>query len=89
VKPLGDRIIVRPVPRETETDFGLLLPEGKDPPVEGIVTAVGPGRWLDDGTREQVDVRVGDRVVYVKHAGYEHAPEALVITQRDVLAVVE
>ncbi len=87
MKPLGDRIIVRPTERERETASGLVLVESKERSDTGEVLAVGPGRWLDDGTREPVDVRVGDRVLYTRLAGYEHDGE-VVITQRDVLAVL-
>jgi len=93
LRPLGDRVVVRPTPREEMTKSGIVLPDtAKEKPQEGLILAVGPGRILDDGKREQVDVRKGDKVLYAKYAGTEFkidGEELLIISQKDILAVVE
>jgi chaperonin GroES len=79
--------------REEMTKSGIVLPDtAKEKPQEGSVIAVGPGRTLDDGTREQIDVREGQRVLYAKYAGTEfkiEGEELLIISQKDILAIVE
>ena len=91
--PLGDRVVVQPTAREEMTKSGIVLPDtAKEKPQEGTVIAVGPGRTLDDGSREQVDVAVGQRVLYAKYAGTEFkidGEELLIISQKDILAIVE
>ncbi len=93
LRPLGDRIVVQPTPREEMTKSGIVLPDtAKEKPQEGKVIAVGPGRTLDDGSRESIDVEVGQRVLYAKYAGTEfkiEGEELLIISQKDILAVVE
>ena len=93
LQPLGDRVVVRPTPREEMTKSGIVLPDtAKEKPQEGTVIAVGPGRILDDGKREQVDVTVGQRVLYAKYAGTEFKiddEDLLIISQKDILAIVE
>src|SRR5213592_4404822 len=72
LRPLGDRVVIEPIPREEMTKSGIVLPDTvKEKPQEGKVLAVGPGRILDDGKRESVDVKVGDKVLYAKYAGTE------------------
>ena len=92
LRPLGDRVVIRPVPREEMTKTGIVLPDtAKEKPQEGEVIAVGPGR-LDDGEREPMDVKQGDRVLYAKYAGTEFKvedEELLIVSQKDILAVVE
>lgn len=92
VRPLGDRILVKPVEKEERTKSGIVLPDtAKEKPQEGIVEAVGPGRVLDNGTKVPVEVKVGDRVLYAKYAGNEFKlddVEYLIVSERDVLAVV-
>ena len=91
--PLGDRVVVKPTPREEMTKSGLVLPDtAKEKPQEGSVIAVGPGRILDDGKREQMDVKVGQKVLYGKYAGTEFKledDELLIVSQKDILAVVD
>ena len=91
--PLGDRVVVKPTPREEMTKSGLVLPDtAKEKPQEGSVIAVGPGRILDDGKREAMDVKVGQKVLYGKYAGTEFKlddDELLIVSQKDILAVVE
>ena len=92
LRPLGDRVVIEPTPREDMTKSGIVLPDtAKEKPQEGTVLAVGPGRILDDGKREQIDVKKGDKVLYAKYAGNEFKlddVEYLIISEKDVLAVV-
>ncbi len=75
------------------TKSGIVLPDtAKEKPQEGIILAAGPGRILDDGKREQMDVKAGDRVLYSKYAGTEFkvdSEELLIVKQSDILAIVE
>jgi chaperonin GroES len=93
LRPLGDRVVIQPTPREDMTKSGIVLPDtAKEKPQEGKVLAVGPGRFLDDGKREQIDVKKGDKVLYAKYAGTEfkiEGDELLIVSQKDILAVVE
>jgi chaperonin GroES len=92
LRPLGDRVVIEPTPREEMTKSGIVLPDtAKEKPQEGKVLAVGPGRLLDDGKRETVDVKVGDKVLYAKYAGTEFKVddnELLIVSQKDILAIV-
>jgi chaperonin GroES len=93
LKPLGDRVVIKPTPREEMTKSGIVLPDtAKEKPQEGEIIAVGPGRTLDDGKREAMDVQVGQKVLYAKYAGTEfkvEGDELLIVSQKDILAVVE
>ena len=93
LKPLGDRLVVRPTAREEMTKSGIVLPDtAKERPQEGTVLSVGPGRTLDDGTREAMDISVGQKVLFQKYAGTEfklEEDELLILSQKDVLAVIE
>ncbi len=93
LKPLEDRIVVEPLEAEQVTASGLVIPDtAKEKPQEGKVLAVGPGRFDDKGTRVPVDVQVGDVVLYSKYGGTEvkySGQEYLVLSARDVLAVIE
>ena len=90
LKPLEDRIVVRPVEGEETTVSGIVIPDtAKEKPQEGEVLAVGPGRF-EKGTRVPLDVSVGDRVIYSKYGGTEVAVDGedlLILSARDVLAV--
>jgi len=92
IKPLEDRIVVRPLEAEQTTASGLVIPDtAKEKPQEGEVVAVGPGRFDDNGNRVPVDVTVGDVVLYSKYGGTEvkaGGDELLVLSARDVLAIV-
>lgn len=92
LKPLGDRLVVEPKEREETTASGIILPEtAKEKPQEGQVVAVGPGRRDDDGKRVEMDVAVGDKVLYAKYAGTEIKVEdkkLLILKESDVLAIV-
>ncbi|CNF16094.1 chaperonin GroES [Actinomadura pelletieri DSM 43383] len=93
LKPLEDRIVVQPLEAETTTASGLVIPDtAKEKPQEGTVIAVGPGRVDDKGERVPVDVKVGEVVLYSKYGGTEvkyNNEEYLVLSARDVLAVIE
>jgi chaperonin GroES len=93
LRPLGDRLVVRPTAREEMTKSGIVLPDtAKERPQEGTVLSVGPGRTLDDGTREAMDISVGQKVLFQKYAGTEFKldeDELLILSQKDVLAVIE
>jgi chaperonin GroES len=93
LQPLGDRVVVKPTPREEMTKSGIVLPDtAKEKPQEGSVVAVGPGAILDDGKRGAMDVKVGQKVLYGKYAGTEFKlddEELLIVSQKDILAIVE
>jgi chaperonin GroES len=92
IKPLEDRIVVQPLDAEQTTASGLVIPDtAKEKPQEGTVLATGPGRF-EDGNRIPLDVKVGDVVLYSKYGGTEvkyNGEEFLVLSARDVLAVIE
>jgi len=92
LRPLGDRVVVKPSPREEVRKSGIVIPDtAKEKPQEGVILAVGPGRFLDDGTREKMDVEEGQRVLYAKYAGTEFKvdeEELLIVSQKDILAIV-
>jgi chaperonin GroES len=93
VTPLADGVLVRPTVRDEKTRGGIILPDtAKEKPQEGTIVAVGPGRVLDDGKREQIDVKKGDKVLYAKYAGTEfkvEGEELLIVSQKDILAIVK
>jgi chaperonin GroES len=93
IKPLEDRILVQQGEGETTTASGIVIPDtAKEKPQEGTVLAVGPGRIDDKGNRVPIDVQVGDTVLYSKYGGTEvkyAGEEYLVLSARDVLAVIE
>jgi chaperonin GroES len=92
LKPLGDRVVVKPVDKEEKTKSGILLPDtAKEKPQEGIVQAVGTGRILDNGTKVPMELKVGDKILYAKYAGNEFKldeVEYLIVSEKDVLAIV-
>lgn len=93
LKPLGDRVVIKPSAREEVTKSGILLPDtAKEKPQEGTIVAAGPGKIGDDGKREPMDVKAGDVVLYSKYAGTEFkvdGEDLLVISSKDLLAIVE
>jgi chaperonin GroES len=93
LSPLGDRVVIKPTPREEMTKSGIVLPDtAKEKPQEGVILAVGPGRILDDGKREQIDVKKGQKVLYAKYAGTEFkvdGDDLLIVSQKDILAIVQ
>jgi chaperonin GroES len=92
LRPLGDRVVLKPVDREEMTKSGIVIPDTvKEKPQEGIVEAVGTGRVLDNGTRVPMEIEVGDKVLYAKYSGSEFKLdeiEYLILPERDVLAIV-
>jgi chaperonin GroES len=94
IKPLEDRIVVKPLDAEQTTASGLVIPDtAKEKPQEGEVLAVGAGRWDDDGEKRiPLDVSVGDKVLYSKYGGTEvklDNEEYLILSARDVLAIID
>ena len=93
LRPLGDRVVITPTPREEMTKSGIVLPDTvKEKPQEGTVLAVGPGAFDNDGKRMAIDVKKGDKVLYAKYAGTEFKideNELLIVSQKDILAIVE
>lgn len=92
LKPLADRLVVRPLEREEKTVSGIVLPDSaKEKPQEGEIIAAGPGRY-EDGKRVALDVKVGDKVIYSKYAGTEvkvDNEELLILRESDILAIIE
>jgi chaperonin GroES len=93
LKPLGDRLIVKPVEEEETTASGLVLPEtAKEKPQKGTVVAVGDGAIAEDGSRRPLDVSEGDEVLYSKYGGTDitvEGDELLVLRESDILAKVQ
>jgi chaperonin GroES len=93
LKPLGDRLVAKPVEQEEQTSMGIYLPEtAKEKPQQAEVIAVGPGARDEDGDRIDMDVKVGDIVLYAKYSGTNvklNGSEYLILKESDVLAIVE
>jgi len=93
LKPLGDRIVVKPLEAQEKTKSGIIVPDSaKEKPQEGKVVAVGTGRLLDDGAVKALEIKNGDRVLYGKYSGTEVSVEEtdyLILREEDVLAVVQ
>lgn len=93
VKPLEDRVLVKPLEKENRTESGIYLPESsKERPVQGKVVAVGPGKRLDNGKRGEMSIKVGDTVVYGKYSGSEvevKGMEHLILRESEILGVIE
>jgi chaperonin GroES len=93
LRPLGDRVVIEPIPREDMTKSGIVLPDtAKEKPQEGKVIAVGPGAFDNDGKRITIDVSTGDKVLYAKYAGTEFkldGEDLLIVAAKDILAIVE
>ena len=93
LKPLDDRIVVRPNEPETQTASGLVIPDtAKEKPVQGEVIAVGTGKIMEDGKVRPLDVKVGDKILFGKYSGQTvkvHGEELLVMREEDIMGVVE
>ncbi len=92
LQPLADRVVVKPAGREETTASGIVLPDTKEKPQRGTIIAAGKGRRDDDGARIELDVKVGDVVLFAKYAGTEFKLEEqdfLILSEKDVLAIVE
>ncbi len=92
IKPLGDRVVIKPAEAEERTKGGIILPDtAKEKPVVGEVVAVGPGKVADDGKKIVMEVKVGDKVLYGKYSGTEvtiEGDEYLIMREADIFAVV-
>jgi chaperonin GroES len=92
VKPLSDRVVVKPLDEDEQMRGGLYIPDtAKEKPSQGEIVAVGPGKLSDDGTRLDMDVSVGDKVLYGKYSGTDvtlEGEEYLILRESDILAIV-
>jgi chaperonin GroES len=92
MKPLADRVIIKPAAAEEKTKGGIILPDtAKEKPVIGEVVAVGPGKVTDDGKKVALEVKVGDKVLYGKYSGTEvtvEGEELLIMREADIFAIV-
>jgi chaperonin GroES len=93
LQPIDDKVVIRRKEAESKTPGGVYLPDkAKDVPREGVIVAVGPGRLLENGTRAELQVKVGDRVLFTSFAGNEcdcDGVEFLIMCESDILAVLE
>ena len=92
LRPLGDRVVIRPAAREEATRSGIVLPDtSKEKPQRGEIIAVGPGRVSDEGKQLPMELKVGDTVLFAKYAGTEFKledEELLILKESDILAIV-
>jgi chaperonin GroES len=92
IRPVGDRVVVRPAAKEEVTKSGIVIPDtAKEKPQEGAVVAVGSGKLLDNGDRVALEIKEGDRVLYAKYGGTEFkldGDDYLVLRESDVLAIL-
>jgi len=94
IKPLGDRIVVKPLEAENKSKGGIVLPDtAKEKPQEAKVVAVGKGKVLENGTIQAPEVKVGDKVLYGKYSGNEittkEGEELLILREEDILAIIK
>ena len=91
LKPIGDRVVVKPEPEEIKTKSGIVLPDSaKEKPSEGTVVAVGSGRILDNGQKVPIEVKIGDKIIYSKYGGTEvkiENEEYIILSEKDILAI--
>ena len=92
VKPLADRVVVKPLEEAEQMRGGLYIPDtAKEKPSQGEIVAVGPGKLSEEGTRLELDVKVGDKVLYGKYSGTDvtlAGEEYLILRESDILAIV-
>jgi chaperonin GroES len=92
LKPLGDRVVVKPAEAESKTAGGIILPDTvKEKPVEGTIVAAGPGKVADDGKAIKMEVKVGDKVLYGKYSGTEvtiNGVEYLIMRESDIFGIL-
>ncbi len=90
IEPLGDRVVIKPTPKEDVSKGGIVLPDtAQEKPQEGKIIAVGPGRLTEEGTRIAMEVKKGDKVIYSKYAGTEFKiddEELVIMREGDILA---
>ena len=93
IRPLGDKVVVEPLEGEDKSPGGIILPDtAKQKPQEGMVVAVGPGRYLDDGKRAEMAVKKGDKVIFAKYGGTEvtvGGKDLVILDQDSIFAIVE
>ncbi|MDP2956987.1 MAG: co-chaperone GroES [Longimicrobiales bacterium] len=93
IKPLADRVVVKALEEAEQMKGGLYIPDtAKEKPSQGMVMAVGPGKFSDDGTRVEMEVKAGDKVLYGKYSGTDitlDGEEFLILRESDVLAIVK
>jgi chaperonin GroES len=94
IRPLGDRVVVKPAEREEKTKGGIFLPDtaSKERPMEGTILAAGEGRRDDNGKIIPMSVRAGDKVLFAKYSGTEFKideVEYLILSEKDILGVVQ
>ena len=90
IEPLGDRVVIKPTPKEEVSKGGIVLPDtAKEKPQEGKIIAAGPGRLTEEGNRIAMEVKKGDKVIYSKYAGTEFkldGEELIIMREGDILA---
>ncbi|MFP4438319.1 MAG: co-chaperone GroES [Chloroflexaceae bacterium] len=94
IRPLGDRVVIKPAEREEKTKSGIFLPDTatKERPQEGTILAVGEGRRDDNGKLVPMSVQVGDKVLFAKYAGTEFKvddTDYLILAEKDILGVIQ
>ncbi|RRR67158.1 MAG: co-chaperone GroES [Candidatus Viridilinea halotolerans] len=94
IRPLGDRVVVKPAEREEKTRSGIILPDtaSKERPMEGTILAVGEGRRDDSGKLIEMNVSVGDKVLFAKYSGTEFKVdeiEYLILSEKDILGIIQ
>lgn len=92
IKPLADRVVVKPLEQEEVKQGSIIIPDtAKEKPMQGEVVAVGPGKVSDSGTKVQMEVKAGDKVLYGKYAGTEvtiDGTDYLIMRESDILAII-
>lgn len=93
IKPLGDRVVIKPLEAESKTKGGIVLPDtAKEKPQEGKVVAAGKGKVLDSGSVQVLEVKKGDKVLYGKYSGTEvttkEGEELIIMREDDILAII-
>jgi chaperonin GroES len=92
LKPLADRVIVKPMETEEITKGGIIVPDtAKEKPIEGTIVAVGPGKVTEDGKQVKLEVKEGDKVLYGKYSGTEvtvEGEEYLIMRESDIFAII-
>ncbi|MGI6587358.1 MAG: co-chaperone GroES [Peptococcia bacterium] len=92
IKPLGDKVVIKPLDQEEKTKSGIVLPDtAKEKPQQGEIIAVGSGRTLENGQKVPLEVKVGDKVIFSKYAGTEikiKEQDLLILSERDIHAII-